>query len=121
MGVRTRRAALRAALGFLTLDAREAELRLLHHCFDTWRGIGDVVAGMARHEYDLELRRYDGQGWRAVFFPAGFDHSFTSYAGSARARSPWEAVQRAAAKALNNMESDRAPTRDWTEADDSPA
>jgi hypothetical protein len=23
---------------------------------DTWRGIGDVVTGMARHEYDLELR-----------------------------------------------------------------
>jgi hypothetical protein len=24
------------------------ELRLLHRCFDNWRGSGDVVAGMAR-------------------------------------------------------------------------
>jgi hypothetical protein len=23
---------------------------------------------MARQEYDLELRRYNGQGWRATFF-----------------------------------------------------
>jgi hypothetical protein len=27
---------------------------------DTWREIGDIVAGMARQGYDLELRRYDG-------------------------------------------------------------
>src|SRR5215470_9300425 len=50
---------LRAALGFLSLEPREPELQLLHSCFDTWRGIGDVVAGMARQEYDLELRRYN--------------------------------------------------------------
>ena len=43
-----RRAVLCTALGFLALKPREAELRLLHNCFDTWRGIGDVVAGMAR-------------------------------------------------------------------------
>jgi len=30
---------------------------------------------MARQEYDLELRRYDGQGWRAIFFQSGFEHS----------------------------------------------
>ena len=35
---------LRAALGFLALEPREPELRLLHQCFDNWRGIGDVVA-----------------------------------------------------------------------------
>jgi hypothetical protein len=51
---------------------------------------------MARHEYDLELRRYNGRGWRAVFFPSGFEHSLTSHAGAAWARSPWKAVQRAA-------------------------
>ena len=62
------RARLRAALGFLSLEPREPELQLLHRCFDTWRGIGDVVTGMARQEYDLELRRYNGQGWRAIFF-----------------------------------------------------
>jgi hypothetical protein len=46
-------------------------LRILHQCFDNWRGIGDVVAGMARQEYDLELRSYDGQGWRTI----GLGHS----------------------------------------------
>jgi hypothetical protein len=111
---------LRAALGFLALEAREPELRRLHDCFDTWRGIGDVVAGMARAEYDLELRRYDGRGWRAMFFSSGFEHSFTSHAGAAWARSPWEAVQRAAVDALRKRESPEAAPRDWTTTDDSP-
>ena len=56
--------------------------------FRSWPGIGHVVAGMARQGYDLELRRCDGQGWRAMFFPSGFEHSFTSHAGSAWALSP---------------------------------
>ena len=38
--------------------------------------MGDIVAGMARHEYDLELRRYSGRGWRATFFLSGFEHSW---------------------------------------------
>jgi len=53
---------LSTALGFLGLEPHAPELCLLHRCFDNWRGIGDVVAGMARQGYDLELRRYDGQG-----------------------------------------------------------
>ena len=85
---RARARLLRAALGFLSLEPRERELRTLHDCFDTWRGIGDVVAGMARQEYDLELRRYNGRGWRAIFFQSGFEHSLTSHAGAAYARSP---------------------------------
>jgi hypothetical protein len=112
---------LRAALGFLTLEPREPELRRLHDCFDTWRGIGDIVAGMARQEYDLELRRYDGQGWRAMFFPSGFEHSFTPHAGSAWALSPWQAVQRAAADALRKLAATDAVPRDWTTTDDSPS
>ena len=55
---------LRTALGFLALEPREPELRRLHRCFDNWRGIGDVTAGMARQGYDLELRRYDAVGVR---------------------------------------------------------
>jgi len=39
---------LRAALGFAPLLPAQPELRLLRQCFDTWRGIGDVVAGIAR-------------------------------------------------------------------------
>ena len=111
---------LRAALGFLSLEPREPELRLSHRCFDTWRGIGDIVAGMARQDYDLELRRYNGRGWRAVFFESGFEHSLTSHAGAAYARSPWEAVQRAAADALRKLQVTDAAPRDWTATDESP-
>jgi hypothetical protein len=95
---------LRVALGFLSLEPHEPELRRLHRCFDNWRGIGDVVAGMARHGYDLELRRYDGQGWRALFFTEGFEHSLTSHAGAGWALSPWAAVQQAARDALAKLE-----------------
>jgi hypothetical protein len=69
---------------------------------------------MARQEYDLELRRYDGQGWQAMFFPAGFEHSLTSHAGSARAPSPWQAVQQAARDALDRLCYGEAATTDWT-------
>jgi hypothetical protein len=74
---------------------------------------------MARQGYDLELRRYDGQGWRAVFFPEGFEHSLTSHAGSAWAPSPWEAVQRAAGDALDRLHAGDPVTPDWTQIDDS--
>src|SRR5262249_39204768 len=83
-----RLATLRATLGFLSLEPREPELHLLHNCFDTLRGIGDIVARMARQAYDLELRRYNGQGWRPTLFQSGFQHSLTSHAGAAWARSP---------------------------------
>ena len=111
---------LRAALGFLSLAPSEPELQLLHRCFDTWRGIGDIVAGMARQEYDLELRRYNGRGWRAMFFLSGFEHSLTADAGSAWARSPWEAVQRAAADALRRREAPEPALPDWSTVDESP-
>jgi len=62
---------LRAALGFLSLEPTEPELQLLHRCFDNWRGIGDVVAGMAPG-LRPELRRYKGQRWRAIFFQKWF-------------------------------------------------
>jgi hypothetical protein len=63
---------------------------------------------MARPEYDLELRRYDGRARRAMFFPSGFEHSLTSHAGTAWARSPWEAVQRAARDSAQQRLRDRA-------------
>ena len=46
---------LRTALSFLGLEPREPELRRLHRCFDNWRGVGDVVAGMTRQGWDLQL------------------------------------------------------------------
>ena len=112
---------LSATLDFLALEPSEPELRRLHRCFDNWRGIGDVVAGMARQGYDLELRRYDGRGWRAMFFAEGFEHSFTSLAGAGWALSPWAAVQHAARNALAKLEHDEAAPRDWTLTDESPA
>jgi len=62
---------LRAALGFLSVKPTEPELVAVHRCVDNRRGIGDVVARMACLEYDPELRRYDGRGWRAMFFVTG--------------------------------------------------
>jgi hypothetical protein len=113
---------LRAALGFAGLrDApADAALARLSVWLDSWLGIGHVVAGMARQGYDLELRRYDGQGWRGMFFPSGFEHSQTSHAGTGWARSPWEAVQRAAGEALHSLEPGPSPNTDWTGSDDSP-
>jgi hypothetical protein len=111
---------LRAALGFVGLEPQAPELRLLHRWLDTWSGIGHVVAGMARQEYDVELRRFDGHGWRAMFFPTGFEHSLTAHAGSAWAPNPWSAVQRAAADALARLEATDAATRDWTLTDEAP-
>ena len=111
---------LRAALGFASLPPSELELRLLHRWLDTWPGIGHIVAGMARQGYDVELRRYDGQGWRALFFPAGFEHSLTAHAGAAWAPSPWQAVQQAAADALRRLEVGEQAPRDWSLTDNSP-
>jgi len=78
------------------------------------------VAGMARQDYDLELRRYNGRGWRAMFFLSRFEHSLTSHTGSAWALSPWEAVQRAAADALRSRETPEPAPRNWTTVDESP-
>ena len=95
-----RRAALTAALGFAVLPPSAPELKLVHGWLDTWRGIGDVVVGMARQDYDLQLTRYDGRAWRATFYTSGMEHSATSAIGSAWETTPWRAVQRAAAGAL---------------------
>jgi dsRNA-specific ribonuclease len=53
-------------------------------------------------------------------FKSGFEHSLTSHAGAAWARSPWEAVQRAASDALHKLEADEPALRDWTATDESP-
>jgi hypothetical protein len=98
-----RRATLAAAVAFALLPRRTRELALLHGWLDTWRGIGDVIVGMARQDYDIQLTRYDGRGWRATFYTTGMEHSATSAIGSAWESTPWRAVQRAAAEALNRV------------------
>src|SRR5947207_15990773 len=97
---------LAVALGFVSLRDAPADpaLTRLHTWLDSWPGIGHVVPGMARQGYDLELRRYDGQGWRAMFFPSGFERSLTAHAGRARAARTWESVQPAAAEALDKVQ-----------------
>jgi hypothetical protein len=95
-----RRATLAAALGFALFEPRTRELVRLHGSLDTWRGIGDIIVGMARQDYDIQLKRYDARGWRATFYTTGMEHSATSAIGSAWESTPWRAVQRAAAAAL---------------------
>ncbi len=78
----------------------EPVVRALHDWVDTWRGIGDLEAGMARQGYDLQLARYADEGWRATFYITGREHSPHGATGSAWERTPWRAVQVAAREAL---------------------
>ena len=91
-----------AALGFAGLRRTPSHpaLHALDRWLDTWRGIGDIAIGMARQGYDLQLTRYDEQGWRATFYTSGMAHSLTSATGTAWERTPWRAVQGAAWAAL---------------------
>lgn len=68
----------------------------------------------------IELRRYTGRGWRAMFFQSGFEHSLTAHAGAGWAPSPWAAVQETARDALVKRESGEATARDWTLTNDAP-
>ena len=45
----------------------EPAVRALHGWLDTWRGIGDVEAGMAPLGYDPQLTRYAGDTVAATF------------------------------------------------------
>src|SRR6266446_2603191 len=91
-----RRSILTVTLGFARLEARAPELRRLHRWLDTWRGIGDIAAGMHRQGYDLQLTEYDERGWRATFYSTGMEHSPTAAMGSAWERTSWRAVEGAA-------------------------
>ena len=74
----------------------EPELCVLHRWLNCWRGVGDVVTGMNRQGYDLQLTEYDDRGWRATFYTTGMEHSATSATGTGGERTPWRAVHRAA-------------------------
>jgi hypothetical protein len=42
---------LTAALGFLQLEPRLPELRMLHRWLDTWPGVGLIAVGIKRQGY----------------------------------------------------------------------
>ena len=93
---------LQAALGLAGLPrpSYDRSLWALRTWLDSWSGIGHVAVGMARQGYDLQLTRYDDQGWRATFYTTGMEHSPTSATGTAWERTPWHATQRAAWEVL---------------------
>jgi hypothetical protein len=107
-----RRSLLTAALGFALLrradGAAPPETEPLRRWLGNWTGVGHVVTGMIRQEYDLDPLRHDGRGWRAVFFESGTEHSLTSRAGTAWEPTPWRAVQVAAWDALTKRAGDDA-------------
>jgi len=86
-----------AALAAALVPHDAPEIRLVRRWLDGWSGLGLVVAGMARQDFDLELRGFP-RGWRATFYPSGLAHSIV--AGTGWAASPWRATQRAAWSAL---------------------
>ncbi len=100
-----RRALLVAVLGFARVEIRPEppELRALRTWLGSWTGIGAIATGMGRQGYDLQLTRYEDQGWRANFYPAGIAHSVVS--GSGWAPMPAAAVQQAAWQVLARAKS----------------
>ena len=97
-----RRATLAAALGSLALEPRAPELQLLHRCFDSWRGIGDIVTGMARQGFQVSLGDHGAGQWIAVFYAGHGGQQPLEAAGTAQASTPWAAVQRAAQRAVSS-------------------
>jgi hypothetical protein len=93
-----RRAILVAALAFARLGPVAHELVMLHRWLDSWAGVGQVVAEMQRHGWDVQLTAYGDGSWRATFYVTGMAHSIVG--GSAWAPTPWRAVQRAGWDAL---------------------
>jgi hypothetical protein len=104
--VETRAQLLHAALGIVSLRAapHHPALAALHGWLDSWRGVGDVVVGMHRQGYDVQLTQYNERGWRATFYTTGMEHSATRATASAFEETPWRGVQRAAWEALANLD-----------------
>jgi hypothetical protein len=92
----SRRSRLTAALGFLQLEPRAPELRLLHRWLDSWSGIGLIVVGMSHQGFQVSVGEHGAGQWIAVFDSGRGGHEPVAGAGTAQAATPWRAVQRAA-------------------------
>ena len=77
---------LHAALGLLQLPPRAPELRMLPRWLDSWRGVGNVAAGMHRQGWDLQLTEYGDGRWRATFYVTGMAHSIVGGTHGSRRR-----------------------------------
>ena len=97
------RSALTAALGFAHLSPHARELQLLHRYLYSWRGIGDIVGGMHRAGWDVQMTEYGDGYWRATFYVTGQAHSIIG--GSAWEPTPWRTVQTAAWEVMLNTAS----------------
>lgn len=95
---------LTAAVGFALLEDHGDALQVVRFWLSTWTGIGQVIDGMHRQGYDVQLTQYDERGWWATFYVTGMEHSATSATTSAWEPMPWRAVQRAAFTALATSE-----------------
>jgi hypothetical protein len=88
-----------AILGFLQLRDPLPEVAVLRRWLDSWGGLGVILDGMVKLDFDIALTRNGDAGWRALFFPSNFIHE--SRSGAAWGTTPWQAVQRAAWQTLH--------------------
>jgi hypothetical protein len=58
---------LQAAIAFASLEPWHPDLRLLHQWLASWRGLGAIVDGTRRQDYDVQMKLYPG-GWRVNFW-----------------------------------------------------
>ena len=58
---------LRAAPAAVLVPANAPEPTFAHQGLDCWRGVGDIVVGMHRAGWDIQLTAYGDGHWRATF------------------------------------------------------
>ena len=85
--------AVYAALGFVQVETRAPELRLLHRWLDSWTGLGAISVVCT-----AKVGNSNSPSTAATFFATGQAHSIVG--GSAWEATAWRAVHRAAWAAL---------------------
>jgi hypothetical protein len=97
-----RPALLTAALGFAQIqwhgDQPPAASALATY-MNSWRGFGDVVVGMMRQDYEVDVSG-GPDGWSATFLRGRQEGGAVNVLATAHDAKPWRAVQAAAWMAL---------------------